>query len=132
MDHPLLEWLATLPSSLKVRGNEGKFLLKKALEPHLPHDVLYRPKMGFAVPLARWFRGPLKDRVRTAVLGSRLADTGWFQRATLERLLTEHQAGRQDHSAALWSVMMFEAFLRQVVDGAPRAGAPHTAEALSG
>ena len=117
MDHPLLEWLATLPSSLKVRGNEGKFLLKKAMEPHLPHDVLYRPKMGFAVPLARWFRGPLKDRVRTAVLGSRLADTGWFQRATLERLLTEHQAGRQDHSAALWSVMMFEAFLRQVVDG---------------
>ena len=59
-----------------MRGGEGKYLLKKALEPHLPHDVLYRPKMGFAVPLARWFRGPLRERVRDAVLGERLADTG--------------------------------------------------------
>ncbi len=132
MDHLLLEWLATLPSALKVRGDEGKFLLKQAMEPHLPHDVLYRPKMGFAVPLARWFRGPLKDRVRDAVLGSRLADTGWFERATLERLLTEHQAGLQDHSASLWSVMMFEAFLRNVVDGSPQAGATHRAEAVPG
>ena len=60
MDHPLVEWLATLPSSLKVQGQEGKYLLKKAMEPHLPHEILYRPKMGFAVPLARWFRGPLR------------------------------------------------------------------------
>ena len=74
MDHPLVEWLATLPSSLKVRGGEGKYLLKKAMEPHLPHELLYRPKMGFAVPLARWFRGPLRERVRDAVLGERLAD----------------------------------------------------------
>jgi asparagine synthase (glutamine-hydrolysing) len=121
MDHLLLEWLATLPSSLKVRGREGKFMLKKALEPHLPHDVLYRPKMGFAVPLARWFRGPLKQRVQDSVLGNRLADTGWFERAALERLVNDHQAGRQDHSAALWSVMMYDAFLRQVVDAPVRA-----------
>jgi asparagine synthase (glutamine-hydrolysing) len=121
MDHPLLEWLATLPSSFKVQGNEGKYLLKKALEPHLPHDVLYRPKMGFAVPLARWFRGPLQQRLRSAVLGDRLASTGWFERRELERLVDQHQAGRHDHSAALWSVMMFEAFLRQVVD-APGTG----------
>jgi asparagine synthase (glutamine-hydrolysing) len=120
MDHPLLEWLATLPSSLKVRGQEGKFMLKKALEPHLPQEVLYRPKMGFAVPLARWFRGPLKQRVHDSVLGGRLADTGWFERAALERLVSDHQAGRQDHSAALWSVMMFDAFLRQVVDAPAR------------
>ena len=125
MDHPLLEWLATLPSSLKIKGNEGKHLLKKAMEPHLPHDVLYRPKMGFAVPLARWFRGPLKQRLRSAVLGERLANTGWFQRSELERLIDQHQAGRHDHSAALWSLMMFEAFLRQVVDApSSRAGNP--------
>ncbi|MBC7941301.1 MAG: asparagine synthetase B, partial [Chitinophagaceae bacterium] len=129
MDHPLLEWLATLPSSLKVRGDEGKFLLKQALEPHLPHDVLYRPKMGFAVPLARWFRGPLKQRVRDAVLGDRLADTGWFERVALERLVVDHQSGRQDHSAALWSVMMFEAFLRQVVDAPVHPARPAPAEA---
>ena len=59
MDHPLVEWLATLPSSFKLRRGEGKWLLKSALGPYLPRDVLYRPKMGFAVPVAAWFRGPL-------------------------------------------------------------------------
>src|SRR5689334_8034971 len=54
MDHPLVEWLASLPSSMKVQGNEGKVLLKKTMEPYLPREVLYRPKMGFAVPLAKW------------------------------------------------------------------------------
>jgi asparagine synthase (glutamine-hydrolysing) len=61
MDHPLVEWLAQLPSSLKIRGQEGKFLFKKSMEHALPDEVLYRPKMGFAVPLAGWFRGPLRS-----------------------------------------------------------------------
>ena len=116
MDHELVEWLATLPSSLKVRGQEGKFLLKKAMEPQLPHDILYRPKMGFSVPLARWFRGPLKQRVRDAVLGERLLSTGWFNRDYLEHLVDAHQAGTSDYSAPLWTLLMFEAFLRNVVD----------------
>ena len=60
MDHELVEWMATLPSSHKVQGAEGKYLFKRALEPRLPDAVLYRPKMGFSVPLARWFRGPLR------------------------------------------------------------------------
>jgi asparagine synthase (glutamine-hydrolysing) len=124
MDHPLVEWLATLPSDLKIRGQEGKFLLKKAMEPHLPNDVLYRPKMGFSVPLARWFRGPLKQRVRDAVLGDRLAQTGWFDRGYLQKLVDSHQSGASDHSAPLWTVMMFEAFLRNVVDADGRARAP--------
>ncbi|HMO46562.1 MAG TPA: amidotransferase 1, exosortase A system-associated [Rubrivivax sp.] len=117
MDHPLVEWLATLPSELKIRGQEGKYLLKKAMEPKLPHEVLYRPKMGFAVPLARWFRGPLKQRVRDAVLGERLMDTGWFDRAYLQHLVEAHQAGTRDYSAPLWTLLMFEAFLRHVVHG---------------
>ena len=127
MDHKLVEWLATLPSSMKVRGQEGKFLLKKAMEPHLPNDVLYRPKMGFSVPLARWFRGPLKQRVRDAVLGERLAATGWFNRSCLEHLVNSHQSGASDHSAPLWTLLMFEAFLRNVVDAnaiRPQAAPP--------
>ncbi len=122
MDHKLVEWLATLPSGLKIRGQEGKYLFKKAMEPKLPNDVLYRPKMGFAVPLARWFRGPLKQRVRDAVLGERLADTGWFDRAYLQHLVQAHQDGSRDYSAPLWTLLMFEAFLRNVADapGAPR------------
>ncbi|WP_119292417.1 XrtA/PEP-CTERM system amidotransferase [Azohydromonas sediminis] len=133
MDHPLVEWLATLPNHLKVRGHEGKVLLKKAMEPLLPHDVLYRPKMGFAVPLERWFRGPLKQRVKDAVLGERLAATGWFDHKYLEHLVHAHHSGVRDYSAPLWSLLMFDAFLRQVVDAeAPTLDARRApAEALA-
>ena len=117
MDHELVEWLATLPSGLKIQGNEGKYLFKKAMEPYLPHEVLYRPKMGFAVPLARWFRGPLKQRVRDAVLGETLAATGIFNSEYLQHLVDAHQSGVRDYSAPLWSLLMFEAFLRNL-DGA--------------
>ncbi|MBV8380708.1 MAG: amidotransferase 1, exosortase A system-associated [Paucibacter sp.] len=123
MDHLVVEWMASLPSSLKVRGGEGKYLLKKAMEPHLPHDIMYRPKMGFAVPLERWFRGPLRQRVRDAVLGERLADTGLFDPRTLERLVNQHQSGLRDHSAPLWSLLMFDAFLRRVLDGGATSSA---------
>jgi asparagine synthase (glutamine-hydrolysing) len=112
MDHPLVEWLASLPSGFKVRDGEGKYLLKKAMEPQLPVSVLYRPKQGFAVPLAEWFRGPLRRRVRDAVLGPRLADTGLFNMAVLRQMVDAHAAGLRDHSAPLWSLLMFEAFLR--------------------
>jgi asparagine synthase (glutamine-hydrolysing) len=116
MDHHLVEWLATLPSSSKVRGQEGKWLLKKAMEPRLPREILYRPKMGFAVPLARWFRGPLRERVRTALLGERLADTGFFDVRYLRQLVEAHQSGARDYSASLWTLLMFDAFLRNVLD----------------
>jgi asparagine synthase (glutamine-hydrolysing) len=119
MDHELLEWLATLPSDLKLRGGEGKFLLKKAMEPWLPREVLYRPKMGFAVPLARWIRGPLRSRVGAVLEGERLADTGYFDPAHLRRLASEHFAGTRDHSAAIWALLMFDAFLRRVVAATP-------------
>ena len=96
MDHQLVEWLATLPSSLKLRGGEGKWLLKKAMEPHLPHDILYRPKMGFAVPLARWFRGPLRERVAaTLLLGER-----WPAPACSTERYLEHLVERTSRAGA--------------------------------
>ncbi len=113
MDHKLIEWLATLPSSYKIREGEGKWLFKKTFEPALPNDVLYRPKMGFSVPLARWLRGPLATRLKEALLGARMLDTGYFNRDVLARMIDQHQSGRRDHSAPLWSLLMFEAFLRQ-------------------
>ncbi|HKO87446.1 MAG TPA: XrtA/PEP-CTERM system amidotransferase [Burkholderiales bacterium] len=116
MDHHLVEWLATLPTSLKVRGQESKWLLKKSMEPYLPADIMYRPKMGFAVPLARWFRGPLRERVRESLLGERLADTGIFDQKQLRQLVEQHESGIRDHSSALWTVLMFESFLRNVMD----------------
>jgi asparagine synthase (glutamine-hydrolysing) len=117
MDHELVEWLATLPNSLKVQGQEGKYILKKAMEPHLPHEIMYRPKMGFSVPLARWFRGPLEKRVREGVLGSTLAETGIFDRKVLQHLVEAHQSGARDYSSPLWTVLMFESFLRNVMAG---------------
>jgi asparagine synthase (glutamine-hydrolysing) len=115
MDHPLVEWLATLPSSLKVRGQEGKVLLKKAMEPYLPRDIMYRRKMGFSVPLARWFRGPLKQRVADAVLGPRLEATGFFNPQCLRELLNAHASGARDYSSPLWALLMFDAFLANVM-----------------
>ncbi len=130
MDHLLVEWLATLPSSMKMRGGEGKWLFKRMLEDDLPREVLYRPKMGFAVPLASWFRGPLRHRVRDAVAGERLAQTGLFNPDYLKLLVDQHQSGRRDHSAPLWSLLMFEGFLRNVVDKG--AGTPVLSTASSG
>ncbi len=114
LDHPLVEWLSGLPPSWKLRGREGKYLFKKALHPYLPEAILYRPKMGFAVPLSGWFRGPLQARVREAVLGPLLADSGLFNLDFLQRLVEQHQTGQRDNSAALWSLLMFEAFLRRL------------------
>ncbi len=117
MDHELVEWLATLPTHHKIDGGEGKALLKRAMEPLLPHDVLYRPKMGFSVPLASWLRGPLASRVRESVLGERLLSTGWFRTEQLHKLVAEHQSGLSDHATPLWMLVMFDAFLRQGESG---------------
>lgn len=120
LDHPLAEWVSGLPPEWKLRGQEGKYLLKKSMEPHLPHEVLYRPKMGFGVPLAQWFRGPLKQRLRRDLLEGSLEATGLFNQQYLKRLVDEHQSGRRDHSAPLWSLLMFQAAVRddQFVVGA--------------
>ena len=112
MDHKLVEWVATLPSSLKLQGGNGKAFFKKALEPHLPHEVLYRPKMGFAVPLARWFRGPLRQRVRDALLDGPMLESGWFNPATIQQIVEQHESGVRDHSTPIWSLLMYDAFLR--------------------
>jgi asparagine synthase (glutamine-hydrolysing) len=115
MDHELVEWLGTLPSSLKMHGSEGKYVFKKAMEPFLPNDVLYRPKMGFAVPLARWFRGPLRARVRSALLDGQLAQSGWFNASTIKQLVEQHESGARDHSTPIWTLLMYDAFMRNAM-----------------
>ncbi len=111
LDHKLVEWISGLPPHFKLNGGEGKYIFKKALSGHLPDEILYRPKMGFAVPLANWFRGPLRERMKDALLGERLLDSGIFDRKFLEHLVEEHAAGRRDYSAPIWSLLMFDSFL---------------------
>jgi asparagine synthase (glutamine-hydrolysing) len=116
LDHELVEWLSGLPPEMKLKGRQGKYVLKKAMEPYLPDDILYRPKMGFEVPLASWFRGPLRQRVREAVLGPVIGDAGLFDNAFLKQMLDQHESRTRDYSVPLWSLLMFEAFQRRLVN----------------
>jgi asparagine synthase (glutamine-hydrolysing) len=111
LDYEFVEWTARLPAAVKLRGSVGKHVLKQALKPVLPHDVLFRTKMGFAVPLDTWFRGSLKQRIAEQVTGRRLAESGLFEPRELARMVADHQSGRRDHSAVLWSLLMFDGFL---------------------
>jgi asparagine synthase (glutamine-hydrolysing) len=113
LDHKLVEWISGLPPDMKLKGSEGKYIFKKAMEKYLPHDILYRKKQGFAVPLAAWFRGPLRERVQQALLGPNLAATGIFNQDFLRQMVEQHLSGRRDYSAPIWTVLMFEAFLRK-------------------
>lgn len=112
LDHQFVEWASGVPSSLKLKGGEGKHILKHALKPYLSDGILYRSKKGFSIPLANWFRGPLRTRVRESVLSPTLLDTGIFNESYLRYMLDQHQSGLKDYSVSLWSVLMFEAFLR--------------------
>ncbi len=105
LDHQFMELVASMPSDLKLRGGTGKYILKKAMEPLLPHDILYRPKQGFAIPVDRWFRGELKDMAYDLVI-ERNQD-GILDRNYLSTIWKQHQAGRFDRSAYLWTVLMF-------------------------
>jgi asparagine synthase (glutamine-hydrolysing) len=96
------------------------------METRLPEEILYRPKMGFAVPLASWFRGPLRERVRTALLGPCMLDSGIFDSGFLRQVVEQHQSGRRDFSSPIWTLLMFEAFLRKQQD---HKGAGHDARA---
>ena len=116
LDHTFVEWVAGIPASLKLVGREGKYCFKKALEPHLPEDILYRDKMGFGVPIKNWFRGPLKEVIRESLLEGGLKDTGIFDQRFVRRLVDEHQSGRREHSAILWALLMFEGSFHQIYD----------------
>ena len=119
LDHELVEWLSCLPAEWKLRGRESKRLLKHAMTPYLPEAVLSRTKMGFAIPVSSWLRGPWRGLVQERLLGDPLADTGFFDRRFLRDLLRRHQSGRSDFGAAIWSLLMFESFHRQVIHGRP-------------
>ncbi|ALK95203.1 asparagine synthase [Massilia sp. WF1] len=118
LDHELVEWISGLSSSIKLKNGEGKYIFKKSMERYLPHDILYRKKQGFAVPLAAWFRGPLRQRVRESLLGPILNSTGIFNTAFLAEIVEQHESGRRDYSAPIWTVLMFEAFLRKEMEAA--------------
>jgi asparagine synthase (glutamine-hydrolysing) len=110
LDYEFVEWGMRLPPALKLRGQEGKWVLKKALEPILPREVLYRTKQGFATSLARPFRDRT-DELRARLLGPTMLESDLFDPAALRRVIEEHQSGRFDHAGTIWLLLTFEGFL---------------------
>jgi asparagine synthase (glutamine-hydrolysing) len=121
LDHRLMEFVATVPSTLKLRNGRGKYLLQRAMAQDLPGEILTRKKMGFGVPLGAWFRRELRDMTRDVLLGPRARQRGIFRMSEVEGLLATHDGGRRDCSARLWSLVCFELWMRQWVDRAPAA-----------
>lgn len=114
LDHRLVEFAAGLPEGLRIKGRQGKWLLKKAMERYLPEDILYRPKQGFVTPIAEWFRGPLAGKARGISKSAMLAHTGWFDNVRLAEIAEEHIAGRADHSRLLWQLVMLDRSLARL------------------
>lgn len=108
LDQRLVAFAATLPPGLRLRRGTGKYLMKRAMARHLPHDILHRPKMGFVTPVSAWFRGPLADAAAGIGRGSMLAGTGWFDGARIAALAEAHRRGRADHGRLLWQLLMLE------------------------
>lgn len=115
LDHRFIEFTAKIPSSLKLKGSIGKYIFKKSLEKLIPEDILYRKKMGFAVPLASWLRNDLKPMAESLLL-QKYSD-GMLDNRAVERLWKEHQGGRRNRATELWTLLMFRLWQQRFSKG---------------
>ncbi|HEX3248835.1 MAG TPA: asparagine synthase (glutamine-hydrolyzing) [Pyrinomonadaceae bacterium] len=116
LDHKLIEFVASIPASLKLAGWETKYLLKKAVQDLVPAEILHRPKQGFGVPIQEWINQQLRSRLRETLTESRTRQRGYLDARYVDVLLDEHERGRRDHSMQLWSLFMLELWQRQFLD----------------
>ena len=116
LDHPLMEWAATLPPNLKIKGDSTKHVLRVALEKLVPPENMNRPKMGFGMPVGRWFQGPLKALLCDTVLGERALKRGYFRPEAVRELVDEHLENRADHTYRLWALLMLELWHHEFID----------------
>jgi asparagine synthase (glutamine-hydrolysing) len=124
LDHELLEFVARLPTSMKLRRGETKYILKRALRPWLPEHLLTRTKRGFSIPLADWFRDELRSMPEDVLLDPHSLGRGWFREETIRALISEHRERRADHAERLWSLLVLEMWARSFVDVARHAATP--------
>ena len=110
IDHRVVEFAWRLPSEMKVRGGTSKWLLRQVLYRHVPKALVERPKMGFAIPIGDWLRGPLRSWADNLLAESRLHSAGYFDAAAIRRIWDEHVSGRANRQYLLWNVLMFEAW----------------------
>jgi asparagine synthase (glutamine-hydrolysing) len=116
LDHHVMEFAASLPAKYKLRGLTTKRLLKNALKGLLPPENLTRSKMGFGVPIGRWFRGELKNFLAETVLSERALGRGYFKREAVNQLVEEHTDGRRDYAHQLWTLLMLELWHQEFID----------------
>lgn len=116
LDREVVEFGVSLPLHLKIRGAVGKYLLKRAAEALVPRENLYRPKMGFGVPIGRWFRGKLRGLLEDTILSPRALQRGYFRPEAVRALVAEHCSERRDHTQRLWALVMLEQWHRELVD----------------
>ena len=116
LDHKLMEFAASLPPEMKLKGLQSKYILKQAFAPLLPGEVINRNKMGFGVPLDRWLRGELKDMTFDIMLEQRTIQRGIFRREAVQLLLDEHMAKRADNSYRIWTLLFLELWYRMFID----------------
>jgi asparagine synthase (glutamine-hydrolysing) len=117
LDHEFIEFAARIPAGLKLKdGTESKFILKKAIEPYLPNEVIYRKKMGFGVPIDHWFRGELKEMAYDTLLSAAATGRGYFRREYIESLLDRHLAG-ETWQYLIWNLLMLELWHLMFIDG---------------
>ncbi|MDX9964212.1 XrtA/PEP-CTERM system amidotransferase [Desulfobacter postgatei] len=115
LDHKFMEYSAGIPSRLKLKGLEGKYIFKKALQPYLPDDILYRKKMGFGVPILEWLRTDIKEFARDLILENEATEI-YFNRAFLEKVWHEHQRHMRNWSSLLWTIMMFNLWHKKFME----------------
>jgi len=114
LDHRLVEFAAALPSRLRLRGSTGKYLMKKALGPFLPDEILHRRKMGFVTPVSAWFRGPLAAQADALARSPALAELGWLDSAAIAAVAQDHRSGRSEHGRLLWQLLMLDRSLQRL------------------
>lgn len=114
LDHRLVEFAASLPEHLRLRGRTGKWLMKQAMRRYLPDDILFRPKQGFVTPISQWFRGPLAEAARAIASGGALARSGWFDSRAIVSVTEAHISGRGEHARLLWQLLMLERALARL------------------
>jgi asparagine synthase (glutamine-hydrolysing) len=118
LDHKLMEWAARIPSAQKMEGGVTKSILKSALEPFLPNDILYRPKMGFGVPVDEWLKGELKEFAYDTLLSTQARQRGLITPAYVKTMLDEHCGGIRLHHTRLWALLMLELWFQMWIDPA--------------
>lgn len=116
LDPDLIELAARISDRFKQRGRAGKWVLKKAMEPYLPHDVIYRPKTGFGAPLRRWMRHELRELLGDMLSEASLRRRGLFDPSAVQRLIVENDTGRKDASYTLLALLVIEIWCRQHID----------------